>query len=95
MKAKKAMQTFGLEQWFLTFSLPRLPSTCPLFQAPLATNKLQKQMYCLLNLLIKHSMLYSAEGLAPPWKCIIGERAPPFKNHWFRAGARKYFLARS
>jgi len=27
-------------------------------------------MYCLVNLLIKLSMLYSAEGLAPLWKFI-------------------------
>jgi len=49
-----------LSQWFLTFSLPRsLLSNCPLFQAPLTVNKLYKQMYLLVNFLIKLSMLQS------------------------------------
>jgi len=38
-------------QWFLTFFPPRLPSNCPLFQASLTLNKLQKQMYLLVNLI--------------------------------------------
>jgi len=49
---------FSVYKWFL--------SDCHLFQAPLTSNKLYKQMHSLVNLLIKLSMLHGASGLAPP-----------------------------
>jgi len=43
---------------------------CPLCQAPLKTKNLCKQMYLSVNLLMKLSMLHSAQGVAPPWNLL-------------------------
>ena len=42
---------------FLNLSTTPLLGDCPLFQAPLTLNKLQKQMYSLVKLMFKPSML--------------------------------------
>jgi len=68
-------------------------SNCPLCQAPLKTKNLCKQMYLSVNLLMKLSMLHSAQGVAPPLKSIdapLGRRASPVKNHCVR---RKRFVS--
>jgi len=62
----KILQRFIAVFLNLFFTTP--PSrTFPLFQASLAINKLLKIFFFfLINSLIKFSMFYSAEGLAPP-----------------------------
>ena len=52
------------------FTTMTASSSCPLFQAPLTTNKLHMQMYLLVNLLIKLSMLQNTQGLVPSLKFI-------------------------
>ena len=58
-----------------------------MFQAPLTLSKLYKQMYLLVNLLIKLSMLQWRKGSRPLeiYSRFLGWRAAPVKNYWYQA----------
>jgi len=65
------MHAAPLHNFYIVFGLPRavildlfstMPplSNCPLFHTPMTISRLYKQMYLLVNLLIKHFILHSA-----------------------------------